>query len=124
MKVKKRILILDDDKYILEVLKEALTYADFEVKTVLDINSFYLEFDIHKPDLVLIDFLLKGINGGEICHQLKIGTYTIPVFLMSGYPKVFESLGTYGCDEFIAKPFDLYALIGKIQRYMPISAIN
>ncbi|EOR92952.1 two-component response regulator [Arcticibacter svalbardensis MN12-7] len=126
MKVKNKILILDDDRYILDVLNEALTYADFEVKTALDIDSFYLELDSNKPDLVLIDFLLKGINGGEICHQLKITDVTdsIPVILMSGYPKVFGSLGTYGCDEFIAKPFDLYTLIDKIQGYMSISAIN
>ena len=126
MKVKNRILILDDDKYMLEVLHEALTYANFEVKTFLDSNSFYTELEMNKPDLVLIDYLLKGINGGEVCHQLKVGnvTYSIPVILMSAYPKVFESLGTYGCDEFIAKPFDLNALIDKIQRYVSISAIN
>lgn len=75
----------------------------------------------YEPHLVLIDYLLKGINGGEVCHQIKSGyeTSRVPVIMISAYPRVFESLGTYGCDEFIAKPFDLYSLVEKVKSYMP-----
>src|SRR5690606_15074568 len=104
----------------------ALTYEEFEVKTAMDIKSFFSIMTEYQPNLVLIDYLLHGINGGEVCHQIKTeeGTRTVPVILMSAYPRVFESLGTYGCDEFIAKPFDLYTLIDKVKRYMPQGSVN
>lgn len=121
MAARKRILVLDDDRYILDILDEALTYEEFEVKTAMDIQSFFSLMDDYQPNLVLIDYLLQGINGGEVCHQIKSEEETreVPVILMSAYPRVFESLGTYGCDEFIAKPFDLYSLIDKVKSYMP-----
>lgn len=117
----KRILVLDDDRYILDILAEALTYEEFEVKTAMDIKSFFALMDDYQPNLVMIDYLLQGINGGVVCHQIKseVETQKLPVILMSAYPRVFESLGTYGCDEFIAKPFDLYALIDKVKSYIP-----
>lgn len=120
MKDKNKVLILDDDKFTLEVLNEALTYEKFDVEVTSDSDSFYKALDEFKPDVVLIDFLLPGINGGEICHELKNETKkkcSFPVFLMSAYPRVFLSLGTYGCDEFIAKPFDLFILVDKIKNY-------
>lgn len=121
MAARNRILVLDDDRNILDILDEALTYEEFEVKTAMDIKSFFSLMDDYQPNLVLIDYLLQGINGGEVCHQIKTEEETrkVPVILMSAYPRVFESLGTYGCDEFIAKPFDLYSLIDKVKSYMP-----
>lgn len=121
MHAKHKILVLDDDRYILDVLDEALTYEEFEVRTAMDIKSFYSLMADYKPHVVLIDYLLKGVNGGEVCHQIKSGDETgrVPVIMMSAYPRVFESLGTYGCDEFIAKPFDLYSLVEKVKSYMP-----
>ncbi len=115
----KRILILDDDLGVLEALNEALSYENFDVRIVTDIDSFYLVLADFQPDLIMLDFLLNGINGGEICHQLKVNSRTrnLPVILMSAYPRVFGSLGNYGCDGFIAKPFDLNDLIEMINTY-------
>lgn len=126
MKLKRRILVLDDDRYILDVLDEALTYEEFEVKTAMDIKSFFSLMAEYQPNLVLIDYLLHGINGGEVCHQIKSEKRTseVPVIMMSAYPRVFESLGTYGCDEFIPKPFDLYLLIDKVKSYMPLGHVD
>ena len=117
----KKILILDDDQSVLEMLKEVLLYEDFEVEIVSELGSFLKMFDEgYKPDLVIIDYLLKGINGGEVCHQLKVNekTQSLPVILMSAYPQIFRSLGDYKCDEFIAKPFDLYSLIESIKGHI------
>ncbi len=103
------------------MLTEVLTYENFEVDTVSDLTPFLQYFEEgYKPDLVIIDYLLKGINGGEVCHQLKVNEQTskIPVILMSAYPQVFKSLGNYKCDEFIAKPFDLYDLVEAIHSHI------
>lgn len=117
----KKILILDDDPHLLAMLREALIYEDYEVKVVSELAGFLKAFDEgYQPDLVIIDYLLKGINGGDVCYQLKINekTSSIPVLLMSGYPQIFQSLGEYKCDEFIAKPFDLYELVKCVKSHL------
>ncbi|WP_374166694.1 two-component system response regulator [Arcticibacter sp. MXS-1] len=109
----KKILILDDDEAVLDALEAALEYNKFAVKTADKSDDIFKVIEEFKPDLVLVDYILAGINGGEICHQIKTNEATshIPVILISAYPRVLLSLGDYGCDAFIAKPFDLSELI-------------
>jgi CheY-like chemotaxis protein len=113
----KRILVIDNDPAILDVMQEALTYEGFEVTTVEGTQDINKLVKATAPQLVLIDYLLNGINGGELCHQIKTSPATgaLPVILLSAYPRVLNSLGTYGCDAFIAKPFDLSLLIDQVQ---------
>jgi len=112
----KRIFVIDDDESILEVIEEVLKYSEYEVKTSLTCDNVFETIDLFKPDLILIDYLLLGINGGEFCYQIKTNPKTchIPVIMMSGFPKVFFSLGDYKCDFFITKPLDLNELMEKI----------
>lgn len=114
--MKKRILLIDDDHHILEVMHEALTYEGFDVNTAIDTQDIVSLVSELKPDLLLIDYILNGINGGELCHQLKsnLTTCSLPVIIMSAYPRVLKSLGYYGCNAFVSKPFDLYELIDQI----------
>jgi len=71
-----------------------------------------------KPDIVLVDYLLPGINGGELCAQLKRDPSTkhIPVVIFSAYSQVLLSLGSYGCNAFISKPFELSSLLNQINK--------
>ncbi len=89
----KRILILDDDKAVLEALEAALEYANFDVKTARESDDIFKDIEEFNPDLVLIDYLLRGINGGELCHQIKSNSRTaqLPVILISAYPRVLLS---------------------------------
>lgn len=114
----KRILVVDDDKSVLEVIEEALGYSNYEVKTSLNCENVFEKIAEFNPDLILLDFLLTGINGGELCHQVKTSPDTrhIPVIMMSGFPKVFLSLGNYNCDVFITKPFDLEELLSTVNQ--------
>lgn len=105
----KKILILDDSEDILTVMKEALEMDGYEVQGLNytdDICKAAINFN---ADMVILDFILFGINGGELCHMLKTtpATAHIPVVMVSAYPRVLESLGNYGSDAFIAKPFNL-----------------
>lgn len=117
----KRILILDDDKAVLEALEAALEYANFDVKTARESDDIFKDIEEFNPDLVLIDYLLRGINGGELCHQIKSNSRTaqLPVILISAYPRVLLSLGDYGCNAFMAKPFDLSDLVSQINNCIP-----
>lgn len=112
----KRILVVDDDISVLEVIEAALSYENFDVKTVGRTYNILKTIEEYKPDIILLDYLLDDINGGEYCHQIKThpASKHLPVIIISAYPQVFESLGTYGCDSFIAKPFDLSTLVQTI----------
>src|SRR5579862_9892585 len=114
----KRVLILDNDPDVLDVMKEALTYEGFEVMCVGEASDVIALVNDHNPDLLIIDYILHGINGGELCHQVKADKRTaeLPVVLVSVYPRVLQSLGDYDCDDFIPKPFDLEDLVERIKK--------
>lgn len=112
----KRILVIDNDPGILEAMQEVLIYEGYEVLVKEDAGDILSMVHQHQPDLLLIDYILNGINGGELCHQVKVNYATshLPVILMSAYPRVLQSLGHYGFDDFIPKPFDLTDLTQRI----------
>lgn len=114
----KRILIVDDDPDILSVLKEALQFEKYQVEIRANTEEIIEILEGFKPHLILIDYLLNGINGGEICYQIKSSERYrhISVFIMSAYPKVLYSLGSYNADKLIEKPFDLYQLMDLIEK--------
>lgn len=112
----KRVLVLDDNEDILEIVHEALSYEQFEVKSISeskDVLPLMAEFD---PDLVILDYRVAGQNGGEICKQIKSNPeYSdVPVIIFSAYINHNEDMLTYGCDAIINKPFDLVELIEKV----------
>lgn len=114
----KRVLIVDNDSDVLDIMQEALSYEGLHVTCVDEANDIFQLIDQHKPDLLMIDYLLNGVNGGELCHQLKENPATqhLPVIIMSAYPRVLLSLGTYNSDDFIAKPFDLDDMVARIKK--------
>ena len=109
----KRLLIIDNDPEVLNVMQEALVYEGFEVKILEETDGVFAVIADYQPDLILIDYILNGINGGETCHQIKANPQTghIPVIIVSAYSKVILSLGNYGSDAFLAKPFGLTELV-------------
>lgn len=113
----KKILLIDNDNDILDVMREALSYEGYDVNSLLEVDNIFPEIMQYKPDVIILDYLLNGINGGELCHQIKINHHTskLPVILISAYPRVLQSLGSYGCNAFIPKPFDLGQLMESIQ---------
>jgi len=112
-----KVLIVDNDNNILDVMNEALTYEGYEVNSLLAVDNIFPEIMTYRPDIVILDYILDGINGGELCHQIKVNRYTaqLPVVIMSAYPKVLQSLGDYGCNMFIPKPFDLDHILNCIK---------
>jgi len=114
----KRVLILDNDPDVLDVMNEALTYEGFDVVCFSETDDAIALVKKHDPDLLIIDYILSGINGGELCRQVKTNKLTadLPVVLVSAYPRVLQSSGDYDCDDFIPKPFDLEDLVERIKK--------
>jgi CheY-like chemotaxis protein len=112
----KRILVLDDNQDILEVVHETLSYENFEVKSISESSEVIpLVADFH-PNLVLLDYRVSGTNGGELCRQIKTHPLykNIPVIIFSAYLNHADELMAYGCDAIINKPFDLSELVDKV----------
>lgn len=122
----KNILIVDDQNDILDLLKEILELEGYQVTALSYTEDIIGSVIKYQPELVMLDFLLAGVNGGELCHQLKTNPMSahIPVIMLSGYPRVLESLGNYGADAFIAKPFDLEHLTQTVKHWMEESAMH
>lgn len=113
-----KILIVDDDSALIEVLEELFNEVGYRIKAINKVENIIPIIEDFQPDLVLLDYLLPFVNGGELCSQIKRNKTTclMPVIIFSAYPKVLLSLGDYGCDAFIAKPFDLDSLLFHIEK--------
>ena len=112
----KRILILDDNQDILEIVHETLAYEQFDVKSTGDGTHVMPLVEEFNPDLVILDYRVAGTNGGEICRQIKAHPQfgEIPVIIFSAYINHQADLFAYGCDAIINKPFDLTELVEKV----------
>ena len=112
----KKILILEDNADIVELLTDWLTSQGYEIAAYEAVDDIIRLAKKIQPDLVLLDYLLGGVNGGEYCAELKKHPETlhIPVIMLSAHQRVIDSLGHYGWDAFVAKPFDLEDLVVQI----------
>ena len=112
-----KILILDDDLDLLTVAKSLLSKRGFEIVTFTSWKTASEFMKTHKPDLVLLDVFLKEHDGLDICRKLKSYNLTrdIPVITFSSFPNIAETaIYEYGADDFIQKPFEVNALVKKM----------
>jgi two-component system phosphate regulon response regulator PhoB len=110
------ILIIEDDTDILNVLELALRFSNFTVSGVSETQDIFETVYKHKPDLVITDYMMPGLNGGQICNLLKSqeSTRQLPIILISAYHKMAISLGNFNYDAYVPKPFDVDKLISVI----------
>ncbi|MES2377726.1 MAG: response regulator [Bacteroidota bacterium] len=116
-----RILAVDDDKDILEVLQLILEDSGYEVETLADGHLLFDRIKQHHPDLIILDIMLGNMDGRELCRSVKANTATrkIPVILLSASHAIANSLKQNGNpDDFIAKPFDIDVLLTSVERQL------
>jgi len=117
----KKILILDDDTDILEVLSFILVENRYEIRALSCGDAVFEHIMEFQPDLVLMDVMLAGMDGRSICKEIKENhlTYFVPVILISGTHNLAESLHLPGApNDFIAKPFNIDYLLAKIEKHL------
>ena len=112
----KKILVLDDNQDILDIVHETLAYENFEVKSITKSEEVIPSLESFNPNLVILDYRVSGANGGEVCRAIKADPRftTIPVIIFSAYINSERELFAYGCDAIINKPFDLNELVEKV----------
>lgn len=122
----KRIVIVEDDESILDVLEIILSKAGFETWTYADGRSV-LTGDYKIPDLFLLDKQLSGVDGLDICKHLKNNPETrdIPVIMISANPNIGPLANEAGADDYIEKPFTMQRLLDTINLhiYNPVHEI-
>lgn len=116
----KRILVLDDDEDILFVVEKILTDAGFYIFCTTDSEGIIALAEKIRPELILLDYMLTDGDGGQVCRELKLhhSLGRIPVIMFSAYANPHLKFTDFGCDSFLAKPFDIDDLISQINRYL------
>lgn len=116
-KTAKRILVLDDDAAILDMLAMILSDAGYQVLALPEGGQLFEIVKSFAPDLVLMDVQLAWLDGRQLCRALKEQAQTagLPVILISAASGMQSCLLEKGApDDFIAKPFDLDHLLAKV----------
>ena len=116
MAQKQKILIVDDDENIAELISLYLTKECFETKIVYDGESALEQVNIFKPDLILLDLMLPGIDGYEVLREIRKDS-KLPVIMLSAKGETFDKvLGLeLGADDYIMKPFDSKEMVARVK---------
>lgn len=115
----RRILVVDDDKDILDVIQYILEDSGYMVETLADGRYLFDKARSFKPDLIILDIMLGNMDGRELCRDLKTNmeTHKIPVIMISASHALVDiNSATVKPDDFVAKPFDIDALLSCVQR--------
>ncbi|MFN8547300.1 MAG: response regulator [Candidatus Eisenbacteria bacterium] len=119
---RKRILVVDDEIYIVHILEFSLTMEGYEVVTASDGEEALKKIEDDRPDLVVLDIMMPKLDGYEVCRRLrqKEETASLPVILLSakGRPVDREVGMEVGADDYIVKPFSPRRLLEKIRELL------
>lgn len=113
---RQKILIVDDDTNISELIKLYLTKECFEAICVEDGESALVAFKEFNPDLILLDLMLPGMDGYQVCREIRKDSAT-PIIMLSAKGEVFDKvLGLeLGADDYMIKPFDTKELVARVK---------
>ena len=120
MKEKALILVLDDDPDICIMIKMVLDYYGYDAMDAEnEVNAKKIISSNH-VDLVIMDMLLSGADGTDICRRLKQDkvTSSIPILMFSAHPTAKDSCLAAGADDFISKPFEMNDMMDKINFFL------
>ena len=109
---RQKILIVDDDSNIAELISLYLTKECFETAIAADGETALLLADSFAPNLILLDLMLPGIDGYQVCREIRAKS-TVPIIMLSAKGEIFDKvLGLeLGADDYMEKPFDSKELV-------------
>jgi DNA-binding response OmpR family regulator len=126
---KQKILIVDDDSNIAELISLYLTKECFDTMIAEDGETALTLADTFAPNLILLDLMLPGIDGYQVCREIRAKSST-PIIMLSAKGEIFDKvLGLeLGADDYMEKPFDSKELVARVKavlrRYKPVSPVS
>jgi len=116
MGAKQKILIVDDDANIAELISLYLIKECYDTLIVSDGESALREFKNYQPNLILLDLMLPGIDGYQVCREIRTQS-NVPIIMLSAKGEVFDKvLGLeLGADDYIMKPFDSKEMVARVK---------
>lgn len=113
-----KILIIDDDPDVRTVMNVLMRKHGYLVETASHKEEALQKLDDFQPSVVLLDVLLSGVDGRELCKEIKSNhtTKDIQVMMISGHPGAAENIHSYGADDFVSKPVNTELLLEKLER--------
>jgi two-component system OmpR family response regulator len=112
-----RLLVVDDEPNILELLSASLRFAGFAVATAADGNQALRVAEGFKPDLMLLDVMMPGLDGFEVVRRLRQDGRQIPVLFLTAKDATEDKITglTLGGDDYVTKPFSLEEVIARVR---------
>ena len=116
MAVRQKILIVDDDENIADIISLYLTKECFETSIVYDGESALRIIDEFKPNLMILDLMLPGMDGYQVCREVRKSS-NLPIIILSAKGETFDKvLGLeLGADDYMIKPFDSKELVARVK---------
>lgn len=116
MAEKQKVLIVDDDANIAELISLYLTKECYETKIVYDGEEALKVFPTFRPSIILLDLMLPGIDGYQVCRELRTSSQ-VPIIMLSAKGEIFDKvLGLeLGADDYMIKPFDSKELVARVK---------
>jgi DNA-binding response OmpR family regulator len=113
---KKKVLVVDDEVNIAELLRMYLEKDGYEVRTANDGKAALREFESFLPDLVLLDIMLPIMDGWQVCREIRKQS-NIPVIMITAKAEIFDKvLGLeLGADDYVVKPFDAKEVLARVK---------
>lgn len=114
--MKERILIIEDDEAIQRILRRALTYEGYVVESAQDGEGGLRLFRESRPDLVVLDWMLPGIDGLEVCQRLRAAS-KVPILMLTAKDTVQDRVQGLdaGADDYIVKPFQVEEFLARVR---------
>jgi two-component system response regulator MprA len=114
--MRERILVIEDDERILQFLNRGLTYEGYRVDTAEDGMGGLMSARDNHPDLVILDWMLPGLDGLEVCRRLRDASQ-VPILMLTAKDTVSDRVGGLdaGADDYLVKPFDFEELLARIR---------
>jgi two-component system phosphate regulon response regulator PhoB len=117
---KTKILVIEDERSLVEILSYNLTREGFEVLTAYDGQDGLRQAQVKLPDLVVLDLMLPVKGGLEVCRELRMGTRTrdIPIIMLTAKAEESDQLIGFatGADDYVTKPYSTKVLIQRIKK--------
>ena len=114
--MKRRILIVEDDPSITRMVRDNLVYEGFDVECVTRGDQALSQVRSFAPDLILLDLMLPGLDGFEICRTVAQGAVRVPMIIMTARSQTSDKIQglELGADDYITKPFMFGELLARI----------